>query len=215
MIAKVFDGLYAFIWQDYSQNNCNSFLIDSDKKILIDPGHKHLFSHIQQGLDTLNISLDMIDIVLATHGHPDHLEAVSYFNSPTKFTMNLQEYEYILKLVGNYYKIPEPDFYLKQGDLTIGTNQFEVIEAPGHTPGSICLYWPIKKALFAGDVVFQEGIGRTDLPGGSGKQLKESIKKIMGLDVEYLLTGHGGIVSGKDAVLKNFTVIEDYWFRYL
>ncbi len=215
MMMKVADGLYAFIWQDYAQNNCNSYLIDSGKKILIDPGHKHLFPLVQKGLDSLNISLDMIDVVVATHGHPDHLEAVSLFKSPTKFTMHQREYEYIVDLAGDYYKIPEPDFYLRQGDLTIGDEQFEVIEAPGHTPGSICLYWGARKALFTGDVVFQQGIGRADLPGGNGSHLKESIRKIMGLDVEHLLTGHGGMMSGKKAVQENFHVIEDYWFRYL
>jgi len=215
MMEKIFDGLYAFIWQDYAQNNCNSYLIDSGKKILIDPGHKHLFGHVLGGLASLNISPDMIDIVVATHGHPDHLEAVDAFTSPTKFTMHLLEYEYLLKLEGIYYQIPEPDFFLKQGDLTIGTELFEVIETPGHTPGSICLYWKANKVLFTGDVVFQQGIGRTDLPGGNGSQLKESIKKIMGLDVEYLLSGHGDIVSGRTAVAENFRAIRDYWFQYL
>jgi len=214
-MVKLFEGLYAFIWEDYAQNNCNAYLIDSEKKILIDPGHKHLFAHIQKGLSSLHMSLDMVDLILATHGHPDHLEAVSFFKRPTKFTINLREYEYILKLAGSHYAIPEPDFYLKQGDLNIGNENFEVIETPGHTPGSICLYWKDNKVLFSGDVVFQEGIGRTDLPGGDSKQLKDSIEKIMTLDVEYLLTGHGGIVSGKEAVQKNFLIIKDYWFQYL
>ena len=215
MMEKIFDGLYAFIWQDYAQNNCNSYLIDSGKKILIDPGHKHLFGHVLGGLASLNISPDMIDIVVATHGHPDHLEAVEAFTSPTKFTMHEREYEYILKLAGSFYQIPKPYFFLKEGDFSIGNKLFEVIETPGHTPGSICLYWKANKVLFTGDVVFQQGIGRTDLPGGSGKQLKESIKKIMELDVEYLLTVHGGIVSGRAAVLENFQAIRDYWFQYL
>jgi len=214
-MEKIFDGLYAFIWKDYTQNNCNSYLIESDKKILIDPGHQHLFGNVLRGLDSLNISSDMIDLVLATHGHPDHLEAATAFTSPTMFTMHLREYEYILSLAGSYYKIPEPDFFLKAGDLKIGNELFEVIETPGHSPGSICLYWGSRKVLFTGDVVFQQGIGRTDLPGGNGNQLKESIKKIMELDVEYLLTGHGGIVSGRAAVQENFRAIMDYWFQYL
>jgi glyoxylase-like metal-dependent hydrolase (beta-lactamase superfamily II) len=86
---------------------------------------------------------------------------------------------------------------------------------PGHSPGSICLYWPAKKALFTGDVVFNQGIGRTDLPGGSGEQLKNSIQRISRLDVEYILTGHGNIVAGKEAVQENFKKIEAVWFNYL
>ncbi|MDM7935532.1 MAG: MBL fold metallo-hydrolase, partial [Methanothrix sp.] len=66
-----------------------------------------------------------------------------------------------------------------------------------------------------GDVVFQQGIGRTDFPGGSGKQLKESIRRIMKLDVEYLLSGHGNIVAGAENVRQNFRIVEEQWFRYL
>ncbi|HNY65333.1 MAG TPA: MBL fold metallo-hydrolase [Deltaproteobacteria bacterium] len=215
MLAKLFDGLYAFIWEDYTQNNCNTFLIDSSKRILVDPGHAHLFGHVQKGLDTLGIPLSSIDVVLVTHGHPDHLESVTLFKEPTQFTMSLVDYHYILDLAGSYYKIPEPDFFLKSGDLELGNDRFEVIEAPGHTPGSICLYWPAHKVLFTGDVVFPQGIGRTDLPGGSGARLKESIRRIMKLDVDYLLSGHGGVLAGAQQVRENFRMVEEYWFRYL
>ncbi len=215
MLIKVFDGLYAFIWEDYSQNNCNTYLIESSRKILIDPGHAKLFGHTAKDLERLRLSVDMIDILLITHGHPDHLEAVSLFRNPTKLTMSLIDYNYILELAGSYFKIPEPDFFLKEGDLTLGDDRFEVIHSPGHTPGSICLYWPEKKALFTGDVVFQQGVGRTDFPGGSGEQLKESIRRIMKLDVEYLLSGHGNIVSGAENVRQNFRIIEEQWFGYL
>ncbi|MBW1888668.1 MAG: MBL fold metallo-hydrolase, partial [Deltaproteobacteria bacterium] len=71
------------------------------------------------------------------------------------------------------------------------------------------------KALFTGDVVFYQGVGRTDIPGGNGKTLKESIKKISRLDLDYLLPGHGEAVSGRDHVKNNFKQIEDFWFAYL
>jgi glyoxylase-like metal-dependent hydrolase (beta-lactamase superfamily II) len=109
----------------------------------------------------------------------------------------------------------EPGVLLREGDLKVGNLKFEVIHTPGHSPGSICLYWPDRKVLFTGDVVFNQGIGRTDLPGGNGEELKESIRRISRLDVEYLLTGHGDIVSGREAVRENFKIIEDYWFAYL
>jgi len=109
----------------------------------------------------------------------------------------------------------EPDILLKEGDLKIGDLNLRVIQTPGHSPGSICLYWPDKKVLLTGDVVFNEGIGRTDLPGGNGEELKESIKEISLLDAEYLLPGHGDIVLGSEAVRTNFTNIERDWFPYL
>jgi hydroxyacylglutathione hydrolase len=212
---KVFDGLHAFIWQSNAQNNCNSYLIDGEVKILIDPGHHQPFRHVQQNLDLLGISLDQISVAIITHGHPDHFEGVRRLNKSTMVAMNTEEYRFIRKLAGSYFDIPEPHFFLEEGDLKIGDHMFQVVVTPGHSPGSICLYWPDKKALFTGDVVFSQGIGRTDLPGGNGEQLKNSIKRISRLDVEYLLTGHGNIVVGKDAVQENFKKIEDIWFNYL
>ena len=215
MIMKVCEGIISFIWQDYQENNCNTYLIDADAKILIDPGHRHLFSHVRRGLDTLSIPLAGINIVAVTHAHPDHLEAAGLFKKPTLFTIGFEDYRLIKNLAGPRLNMAEPDFFLTEGDLKLGSQYFQVIPTPGHSPGSVCLYWPERKALFAGDVVFFQGIGRTDLPGGNGALLKESIRRIAALDVEYLLTGHGNVVSGKDEVEANFRMIEDYWFDYL
>jgi hydroxyacylglutathione hydrolase len=212
---KIVDGLHAFIWRVHTQNNCNTYLIDGELKILIDPGHKHLFDNVCKNLAALNISPDQIDLAIVTHGHPDHLEAVQGLGKATMFAMNAQEHRFISELAGQYLKIPEPHFFLKEGDLTIGEHSLEVIATPGHSPGSICLYWPEKKALFTGDLVFRESIGRTDLPGGNGGMLKESIEKISVMDIDYLLCGHGEIVSGKNEVQANFQKIKNYWFDYL
>jgi len=215
MITKVCEGLIAFIWQNYQENNCNTYLIDTDMRILIDPGHRHLFDHVLRGLNALGIQLTGIDVVLITHAHPDHLEGISLFKKPTLFTMGLDDYRLMKDLAGPSLQMPEPDFFLREGDLKLGSRHFQVIASPGHSPGSVCIYWPDKKALFTGDVAFFQGIGRTDLPGGDGALLKESIRRIAALDVEYLLTGHGNVVAGKDKVEANFRMIEDYWFDYL
>ena len=212
---KIFDGLHAFIWRTYTQNNCNTYLIDGKLKIIIDPGHRHLFDYARKNLAALSISPEQIDVAIVTHGHPDHLEAVQALNKETMFAMNAEEYSFITELAGQYLKIPEPLFFLKEGDLIIGEHSFEVIATPGHSPGSICLYWPAKKALFTGDLVFAQSIGRTDLPGGNGGMLKESIKRVSEMDVQYLLSGHGEIVAGKKEVKMNFEKIKNYWFDYL
>ena len=212
---KVFDGLYAFIWDDNRENNCNTYLIDADKKILIDPGHKHLAPKLLKHLSSLKITPDKIDLIIITHVHPDHIEAADLFKKPTLMAMGETEYKIFKQFGASFFKIPEPDILLKPGELKIGSVNIDVIETPGHSPGSICLYWKDKKALFTGDVVFSQGIGRTDLPGGNGSQLKESILKLKELDADYLLSGHGEIVAGRENVKRNFKMIEEYWFNYL
>jgi len=187
----------------------------------VDPGHYHLFGHVRDDLAGLSLSPDEIDIVIITHEHPDHMEGVKVFaGTPTMIAIHAVEMDFIKKIAPHYGDTLgvsdfEPDILLNEGDLKIGDLSFEVIQTPGHSPGSICLYWPDKKVLFAGDVVFNQGIGRTDLPGGNGEKLKESIKKISSLDVQYLLPGHGDIVSSREAVKTNFTNIERDWFPYL
>ena len=109
----------------------------------------------------------------------------------------------------------EPEILLQEGDLKVGDLTFRVIHAPGHSPGSVCLYWPEKKTLLTGDVVFNQGVGRTDLPGGSGQELKESIHTLSLFETDYLLPGHGDILSGRESVDANFKTIERDWFPYL
>ena len=79
---------------------------------------------------------------------------------------------------------------------------------------SVCI-GPIKKILFTGDVIFKEAFGRTDLPGGDGGQLKESIARMSGLEVDWLLPGHGEIIAGAEGVRMNFDHLEQYLFKYI
>lgn len=213
---NVIDGLHAFIWRDARTNNCNTYVIEGSKKILIDPGHHRLIGHVRSGLMERNLSVEQMDVVLITHGHPDHLEGVQAFDeSTTLITMSEEEYRFITKALGGYMNIPEPVFFLREGELTIGDCQFKIIETPGHSPGSVSIYWSDYKVLFTGDVMFKQSIGRTDLPGGRGRTLKESIRRLAELDIDYLMPGHGEIVVGKDEVEANFKIIEQVWFSYL
>jgi glyoxylase-like metal-dependent hydrolase (beta-lactamase superfamily II) len=220
---KVFNNLHAFIWQSMTANNCNSYLIDGPTRVLIDPGHKNLFAHVEQGLKQLGLSVGDIDLIICTHAHPDHIEAVQLFKEiPTLFTLHQDEWQWaatIGKQMSAAFGIDldalQPDFFLKEGNLSLDNLELEIIHTPGHSPGSATLYWPWQKALFTGDLVFKEGLGRTDLPGGDGSVLKESIKRLTDLDVEWLLPGHGDLISGADAVRKNFDQVEQFYFAYV
>jgi hydroxyacylglutathione hydrolase len=108
-----------------------------------------------------------------------------------------------------------PDFFLNEGELKVGEIVLEVFHTPGHTPGSTTLYWKDASALFTGDLIFKDGLGRTDFPGGNGSQLKNSIRRMAALNAKWLLSGHGDIVSGSDMVKANFEQVEQMWFRYV
>lgn len=217
----IIDGLYAFLWQNPMANNCNTYFIAEDKNILIDPGHYDLLGHVKDSLASLALSPADIDVVLITHGHPDHMEGLKAFSdAQATWAIHTREMEFIREFSKHYgetlgFSNLESEILLEEGDLMIGDLKFQVIHTPGHSPGSVCIYWPDKKVLFCGDLVFSQGVGRTDIPGGDGRALKESIKKISPLDVEYLLPGHGDIVSGKKHVGTNYKLIESQFFALI
>ena len=218
---KISENLHGFLWNSMSANNCNAYLIDGPARVLIDPGHAHLFGHVETGLRQLGLGLEDIDLVIATHCHPDHVEAVRLFKSDrTRFGVHETDWN-LLRDMGRYLgaaldpSFYVPAFFLEEGDFTVKGLEFQVIHTPGHSPGSISLYWPEQKALFTGDVIFREGLGRPDLPGGDGSTLKKSIKRLAELDVEKLLPGHGDILVGQAEVQMNFQRVEQLWFAYI
>ena len=218
---KILEDLHAFLWTDPSMNNCNTYFINSPHRILIDPGHEDLFSHVREKLAELALSTADIDLVLITHAHPDHLEGARIFSEgPALIAIHHEEMTFSRQMaaqLGTTLAVSpfEPDILLQEGDLQVGSENFRVIHSPGHSPGSVCLYWAERRVLFSGDVIFNQGVGRTDLPGGDGSLLKDSIRALTSLDVEILLPGHGDIIRGRDRVRANFDEIERVWFAYL
>jgi hydroxyacylglutathione hydrolase len=218
---KISEALHAFLWQDPTTNNANTYFISGCKRILIDPGHYHLFGNVKDHLSKLSISPQDIDLIVLTHAHPDHVESVrSFFDSQTLIALHEAELEFVKKLAPQYGAAMgladfEPQILLREGELRVGDITLQIIGTPGHSPGSISIYWSQEKALITGDVIFYQGIGRTDLPGGNGNALKESIKRLSELDVEHLLPGHGEAVSGAALVKRNFSEVERVWFQYI
>jgi len=220
---QITNNVHAFIWQSTTANNCNSFLIDGPTRVLIDPGHSALFDHVHQGLMELELTLDDIGLIICTHAHPDHMEAAELFREkPALVTLHKRDWQFLKVMekqanaaLSIETQLITPAFFLKEGDLSVNGLDFMVLHTPGHSPGSVSLYWPEQKLLFTGDLVFKGGLGRTDLPGGDGNLLKESIKRLAGLDVEWVLPGHGDIISGAAEIKANFDQLEQVWFTYI
>jgi len=152
-------NLHAFVWESMTTNNCNSYLIDGPTRVLIDPGHSRLFGHVELGLKQLGLTIADLGLVICTHAHPDHIEAVQLFKgSPALFTLHQEEWNWaatIGKQMSAAFGIDldsiKPDFFLKGGDLTLDELELKIFHTPGHSPGSATLYWPAQKALFIGN----------------------------------------------------------------
>jgi len=215
--------LYAYLWQNPYENNCNTYVIGGKKYLLIDPGHLRYLETLFYQMEEDGVSPDDIDLLIITHSHPDHFEGIEAFlDKSSKVAMNRQEESYLLgngKYLFEMMRQPLPnfriDFYLKEGELHWGEKTFQILQTPGHSPGSLSIYWPERKALFTGDVVFSGGIGRTDFLEGDPGLLAKSIERLSRLDIEILLPGHGDILRGKEAVLENFEMIQQSFFAYL
>jgi len=213
---KLKDGLYFYPWLSLRENNCNSYLLTGEVMTLIDVGHLRHLPRLIGEMERDGLSLDNLTLIISTHLHPDHHEGVEFFRGDAILVAfhqeeerHLREYGYQLyQAMGLDIPTRRPNFYLREGELLLGKESWQVIHTPGHSPGSVSLYWPRGKVLITGDVLFQQGVGRTDFYEGDSELLAESIKRLSSLDVEYLLPGHGRIIQGKEAVRQNFAWIE-------
>jgi hydroxyacylglutathione hydrolase len=220
---KLEKDLYAYPWKNPYENNCNTYVIHEEMTILIDPGHTRHLKQVFHQMEEDGLSPEKIELVIVTHSHPDHMEGVEVFlDKPVRIAMGQEEERYLLesgKILFDMMGMPLPkiriDFYLKEGELRLGSQTFHAYQSPGHSPGSLTVYWPDRKVLFTGDVVFFGGIGRTDFLEGNPKLLMESIERLSLLDTELLLPGHGDLVMGKELVLQNYEFIRQNFYPYL
>ena len=172
------------------QIETNCYIVTDENTLecaVIDPG------------DESNVVLDYLEsnhlkckYIFLTHGHFDHTMAVPTVHEETGATVCINEKDANLKIGSVPYEFTPPKgsiFYKEGEEYTVGSLVFHVMETPGHTPGGVC--YRAGDALFSGDTRFRHGFGRTDLPGGSTRELRRSLARLAPLlDEATLYPGH-------------------------
>jgi hydroxyacylglutathione hydrolase len=181
------------------QCNC-SILGDevSREAIVVDPGDE--IDHILRILATHSLTVKAIVI---THAHIDHIGGAHKLKAATGAPVYMNENDAplydALEMQADWLGVATPqrteiDTPLRDGDsLRIGHTELHALHTPGHTQGSVSLWIPVENKLIAGDTLFRDSIGRTDLPGGDPRKILSSIKeKLLTLPEEaVVIPGHG------------------------
>lgn len=180
--------------------NNNYLLVDNGEAALID-----VTGTIPELDAVLKENNAQLKYVFLTHAHFDHIMGLKALQDKYQIKVYMhQDEKEILDGTNNFLtavgmdpiEIPTVDVYLKDGDkVKVGNAELDVIHLPGHTPGGVG--YKYEHWLFAGDTIFMNSIGRTDLPGGDHQTLVNSIKeRIFTLDDNVIIyTGHGADTS--------------------
>ncbi|MFL6417048.1 MAG: MBL fold metallo-hydrolase [Bryobacteraceae bacterium] len=189
------------------QCNCSVFGDEGTREaIVVDPGDE-----IQKVTDVLDQYGLKVTAIVITHAHIDHVAGAQKLRILTgaPVYMNESDRELLnhLDVQASWLGVepppaPEVDQATSDGTkLKLGGTEFQVIHTPGHTQGSLCLWIPGENTLVAGDTLFRDSIGRTDLPGGDGRKILHSIKtRLLELpETAVVIPGHGpGTTIGRE-----------------
>jgi len=190
------------------RTNCY-LLTERNKCLLIDPADSADFileKIVRENLELMGI--------LATHGHFDHILCVGEIQLSLPATLYIDKNDDFLvkrlnKTAGHFLGYdpaavePQKTTYFPEGDEDIGIDpfSFRLIHVPGHTPGSVALYFPREQAVFTGDTLFKDAVGRTDLSYSDKNELRNSLKRLSELPEEtFVYAGHGDETTIGDAI---------------
>ncbi len=192
----------------------NAALIWNENKeaLVIDPGAEG--GRIKRKIEKLELKPLAI---LLTHAHFDHIGAVDLLRETYQAPVYLHAYESnwlsdpslngskLFPVVDNISGKPADHLIEGEGDMTIGSFNFTVLETPGHSPGSVSFYFQDGNIVFSGDALFAGSIGRTDLPGGNQKQLLKSIHNRLLVLPEHTIvaSGHGAATTIETEMTEN------------
>ena len=181
------------------QCNCSVFGDETSREgLVVDPGDQ-----IDDVLEIIERHGLHLKAIIITHAHIDHIGGAQKLKqatgAPVYMNLNDMELQKGLDRQAAWLGVepPEPvaiDAPARDGDrLLIGATELHVLHTPGHTQGSISLWIPAEEKLVAGDTLFRDSIGRTDLPGGDGRQILRSIHdKLLPLPEQtVVIPGHG------------------------
>lgn len=181
------------------QCNCSVFGDETSREaIVIDPGAE--IGEVERILEKHQLT---VKAIVVTHAHIDHVggaeELKRKTGAPVYLNMNDQELLAALDMQAQWLRVPTPgkvdvDMNAVDGTtLSLSGSDFQMMHTPGHTQGSISVFIPQQNMLVAGDTLFRDSIGRTDLPGGNSRQILSSIKtSLLVLPEETVVVpGHG------------------------
>ena len=184
---------------------CNCSIIGDGttrEAMVIDPGDE-----IEDILALVRKHNLQVKQIVITHAHIDHVGGAMKLRAATGAPILLNQNDYgLLKMLdvqAAWIGVPAPgkveiDHSITTGEtVSAGSHTAQILHTPGHTEGSICLYFQPEKKLIAGDTLFAGSIGRTDLPGGDMQKIMRSLHNtLMGLpDETVVVPGHGELTT--------------------
>ena len=182
----------------YGPLSSNMYIVrEGDSYIVIDPSVSPSEPSVKEACDGSSP-----EAIIITHGHFDHMAEADEWQAKYPTVPIYMAHEDFMScsdgLINGSALFFKPrkmaftprDISLIDNSTILGAHHCSIIRTPGHTPGQVCIV--IDDNMFSGDMLFEGGIGRCDLPGGDSNHMYESIKKLFALDKDYkVYPGHG------------------------